>query len=57
MDMLRELDCPECSSPLFAGEALMGCLGKRAHMRCTYCGWQWSERIEEVEEDADAVLE
>lgn len=51
-DMLQETDCRGCDAPLMYGEALMGHLGKRAHLRCPRCGWQWSERMQEEEQDA-----
>lgn len=49
------LICPSCSSRNTPGEAYMGALGSLTHLRCRFCGWQWSESIDprELENDED----
>jgi predicted RNA-binding Zn-ribbon protein involved in translation (DUF1610 family) len=42
--------CPACARDSLWKAALLGYLGDALHYRCRYCGWVWSEALDEVVE-------
>jgi len=43
--------CPACEAEQPAAVAALGTLGRLIHLRCRFCGWQWSETADTETEE------
>jgi transposase-like protein len=42
------IQCPMCDAEQPYQDCTLGSLGHFEHFRCRYCGWQWSDEIEVI---------
>jgi transposase-like protein len=43
------IQCPMCDAEQPYQDCTLGSLGHFEHFRCRYCGWQWSDEIEVID--------